>query len=325
MQKITFKDYEKAIRSKYLIEKDGEYAKHFNPTAQANLRDLCWERFKENENKDDSSTFFSFFTFSFELDGETKKKLRDETDRFRTIASFYLKEEKKTASRYAVELAAILVDFQPRPFKKFREAGIIIPEKPINAPKVPFAFNNNSDHEQQHENEGNEDDKENYDENQNESIFDDALIANNQLGFFGNFKNKFSKKFSKKLKKTIIAMIVIFGMIGTAVCVLFFKKGCMQWSDNHYELVYCDNPIEGNLNEVILRDDNLLNFKKLMVCDTTTCFKPDGEAIVWYAKTGDKADFFNSNGNGRHPETKRSLRPITEYIKRKYKGDCLTK
>jgi len=324
MQKITFKDYEKAIRSKYLIEKEGEYAKHFNPTAQANLRDLCWERFKENENKDDLSTFFSFFTFSFELDGETKKKLRDETNRFKTIASFYLKEEKKTASRYAVELAAILVDFQPRPFKKFREVGIILPEKPIDG-KVPFSFIGNCAdkvHEEEiDKNEAEDDVEESDDENQNESKFDDALMANNQSGFLGNFKNKFSKK----IKKTIIAMIIIFSVIGTVISLLFFKKGCMQWSDNHYELVYCDKPIEGNLNEVILRDDNLIDFRKLQVCDTTTCFKPDGEAIVWYAKRGNKADFFNANGNGRHPETKKTLRPVTEYIRGKYKGDCAFK
>ena len=96
MQKNTFKDYEKAIRAKYQIEKEGEYAKNFNPTAQANLRDLCWERFVDNKNEDDLSIFSSFFTFNFEINGTVKKKLRDETDRFKTIASFYLKEEKKT-------------------------------------------------------------------------------------------------------------------------------------------------------------------------------------------------------------------------------------
>ena len=203
-----------------------------------------------------------------------------------------------------------------------------MPENPIYDPKVPFAFISDcNDKEPEEENEENEDnqDEENDDGNQNESKFDDALIANNQLGFFGYIKNKLSKTFSKRLKKTIITIAVIFGLIASTICLLVFKKGCMQWSDNHYELVYCNEPIEGNLNEVILRDDNLINFRKLQVCDTTTCFKPNGEAIVWYAKTGDRADFFNSNGNGRHPETKRSLRPITQYIKGKYKGDCPTK
>ena len=324
MQKITFKDYENAIRSKYLIEKEGEFAKHFNPTAQANLRDLCWERFKENENKDDLDTFFSFFTFGFQLDGETKKKLKDETDRFKTIVSFYLIKDKRTASRYAVELAAILVDFQPRPFKKFRERGIILQEKPIDDPKHPFIFSNNKkEGEKDNNNEVNEEDgEESEDGNQIENKFNDVLIANNQVIFFRNFKNRFYKKF----KKTVIAIIVIFGITGFVICLFFFKKGCMQWSDDHYELVYCDKPIKGNLNEVIQIDDNLLSLKKIPVCDSSRCFKPDGEAIVYYTKNNKKVDFFNSYGNGKHPENKSTMRPISDHIFRRYKKkDCKSK
>lgn len=329
MQKITFKDYEKAIRAHYEIEKEGEYAKHFNPTAQANLRDLCWERFKENESKDDLSTFFSFLNFNFELNEETRKKLKKETDRFRTVASFYLKEDKKTASRYTVELAAILVDFQPRPFKKFREVGIILPEMPIDDAEVPLIFiSNDSDKQQKEDNKDEEEDNYQEGDDDNENVFksQDVLITSYQLGFFGNFKNKFSEKFSQKLKKTIITTIVIFGLIAATIWYFFFKKGCMQWSDNHYEIVYCNKPIEGNLNEVIQLDENLLNFKKIPVCDSSKCFKPDGEAIVWYTKTNNKVDFFNSFGNGRHPENKSNMRPISNHIFNKYKKkDCASK
>ena len=322
MQKITFEDYKKAVKAKFEIEKEGVYFNFLSPPSQANLRNLCWERFKSNTNADDLSTFSSFFEFEF--DPEKKNHFKEQTDRFRPIGSF-LKGEKDPANRFAVELAAVLIDFKPRPFKKFREAVVTLPEKPIEDPKIPLPFSGNIDKEQEEENKVEEDEGEEESDNENQGKFEDGLRAGNQSSLFGNLKNRFSENFSKKLKKTIIATIIIFALTATTICYFFFKKTCMQWSDNHYELVYCDKPLEGNLNEIILRDDNLLNFKKLMVCDTTTCFKPDGEAIVWYAKRGDKADFFNANGNGRHPETKRSLRPVTEYIRGKYKGDCASK
>jgi hypothetical protein len=282
MQKITFKDYEKAIRAKYQIEKEGEYAKNFNPTAQANLRDLCWERFVGNKNEDDLSTFSSFFTFNFEINGTVKKKLRDETDRFKTIASFYLKEEKKTASRYAVELAAILVDFHPRPYKKFREKGLILEEKPI----------------------GNE--------------FENTLSNNNQDNYSGNLENELPEKFNKKVKQTILVIAAVFCLVSLVICFILTRKQCMQWSNDHYEKVDCDLKTEGFVmsGKVEAYDENKFCLKKIRVYDTTACFI-NGEAIVWYAKTSsDKADFFNTHG--RHPENNKPLRPVTDYIKKKY-------
>jgi len=340
MQKITFEDYKKAIRVKFEIEKDGVYFNFLTPPSQANLRNLCWERFKSNSSVDDLS-IFSFF-FEFEFDPTKKNHFREQTDRFRPIGSFF-KNEKDPANRYAVELAAILVDFEPRPFKKYKERGIVTLEEPIGSPKLPFAFNYN-DKEGKEQKEGNHEEKKDGYENKNENDgrFENPLIAANQLGFRGNsvedslsiLKEKNNKykfierllRLLKKSKRTVFAILFIFGLAGTgtAIYLAFFKKDNMQWSKDHYEVVY-KGGIEGNPNEIIDYDEHLLYFKKVSVCDTSTCFKPDGEAIVWYAKTGDKADFFNSNGNGRHPETKRSLRPITEYIKGKYKGDCASK
>ncbi len=99
----------------------------------------------------------------------------------------------------------------------------------------------------------------------------------------------------------------------------------MQWSDNHYEVVDCKDGIEGNQNKIILYDSHLLDFKKIPVCDTTT-WHANGESIVWYAKIKSEVDFFNSCGNGRHPETNSTLRPLTEYMFNKYKKkDCVSK
>ncbi len=318
MKKNTFKDYENAIRAKYQIEKEGEYAKHFNPTAQANLRDLCWERFVGNKNEDDFSTFSSFFTFNFEINGTVKKKLRDETDRFKTIASFYLIEDRKVASRYAVELAAILVDFHPRPFKKFSEKGLILLDKPIEAPKFPLAVN-------EHDNNkgvGNVEEENEDDENDNE--FTNSLSNNYQDNYSGNIGNESPEKVNKKAK-VILLITIVFCLVSTVIYYAIIKKQCMQWSTDHYEKVDCDLKIEGigMLGKVEPYDENKFELKKIKVCDTTKCFI-NGEAIVWYAKTSnDKADFFNTHG--RHPENDKPLRPVTDYIIKKYAESSVSK
>ena len=91
----------------------------------------------------------------------------------------------------------------------------------------------------------------------------------------------------------------------------------MQWSGDHYETVDCElytnDPVK--LNSIKPLDKNLIDLKKIKVCDTTTFFK-NGEAIIWYAKTENGIDFFNTHG--RHPENDHALKPVTHYIVNKY-------
>jgi hypothetical protein len=311
MSNNTFEDYKKAIRIKYEIEKEGVYFNFLTPPSQANLRNLCWERFKSNENKDDLSVFSSFFKFEFDL--EKKNGFNEQTDRFRPIGSF-LKGEKTPANRYAVELAAVLVDYQPRPFKKFKEKGLILEDRPIGIPKIPLPFKEYNEKEEEVIDE--------CDKDEDESDFETPPLSNNQGNLFDNFRNRFSKKFTKKFKQVFIVMLLLFALIFAVIYFAVIKKHCMQWSEDHYEIVDCNSGIEGNLNSIIPLDENLLDFRKIKVCDTTTCFKENGKAIVWYTKTGNGADFFNTHG--RHPINEKPLRPITKYIKEKYGSDCLT-
>jgi hypothetical protein len=296
--------YKEAVRNKYISEKiEGQHSDYLINPSQASLRDLCWEIFSSSPTIDDISVYRNFFKAEFNSKEEDVSITY--TNKFKKVGAFF-RGDKVPAKMNTVNFAAILVDFEDRPFSKFKKA--------LERKDPPDIKQMNDDGVQELEEKDSPNKNDEKDSTEKETPSKDKPTG--KLNLFRLFKRS---------KRTVIGTAVIFGLIASTICLLAFKKGCMQWSDNHYELVYCDNPIEGNLNEVILRDDNLLNFKKLIVCDTTTCFKPDGEAIVWYAKTGDKADFFNSNGNGRHPETKRSLRPITEYIKGKYKGDCPTK
>lgn len=323
MQKITFEDYKKAIRAKFEIEKDGVYFNFLTPPSQANLRNLCWERFKSNSSVDDLS-IFSFF-FEFEFDPTKKNHFREQTDRFRPIGSF-LKNEKDPSNRYAVELAAILVDFQPRPFKKYKERGAVILEDPIESPKVPLAFSykeevKEENHGEREDKNENEDKKR--DENENEDLFEKPLIAQadgNKLSFMENSEESPSNTLIKKLKLIAIGVVVVFGLGLVISRYVFPKQQCMQWSNDHYEKVDCDLKVEGIAISTIEPYDELkFELKRVNVCDTTTCFK-NGKPIIWYAKTSNGADFFNTHG--MHPENDKALRPVTEYIRGKYKKPC---
>ena len=98
---------------------------------------------------------------------------------------------------------------------------------------------------------------------------------------------------------------------------IFQKKQCMQWSDDHYELVDCELSANDlvNFNTIKPFDKNLIDLQKINICDTTVFFK-NGEAIIWYAKTENGIEFFNTHG--RHPENDNALKPVTPYILNKY-------
>jgi hypothetical protein len=132
---ITFQsrleEYKAAIRSKYEVEKTKEYSSFLLNPSRALLRRLCVERFKENATSDDLKTFALFFGFEF----ENKKKLQEATDKFRPIETF-LKGDTDPSDIEAINMAAILVDFNPRPFAKFKTLNHEIEEVKTEVLKI---------------------------------------------------------------------------------------------------------------------------------------------------------------------------------------------
>ncbi|MDW8850473.1 hypothetical protein SD960_10250 [Flavobacterium sp. MMLR14_040] len=305
MYNNTEDEYKEAVKNEYERVKNGQYSSYLSAPTRSKLSKLCWEIYEGKKmNQTDLNIFNALLGLPFDINN--KNGFKAQKNKFRPIETFY-KGETNPLEMDKVDLAAVLVDYQPRPFSRFRTSDLSLDYKKNDSIDNP-------------EPEVEDDDGE--------------FIFQTPQGGFG-IKEEPPRKISfierllrllKKSKRTVFAILFTFGLTGTgtAIYLAFFEKDNMQWSKDHYEVVYKEG-IEGNPNEIIDYDEHLLDFKKVSVCDTSTCFKPDGEAIVWYAKIGDKADFFNSNGNGRHPETKKSLRPITEYIKGKYKGDCPTK
>lgn len=300
MQNITQEKFKKAIRDKYKIEKEGKNFEFLSSPSPAKLRDLCWEIFTSGRSKDDLNVFSSFFGCEFSI--ENKKKVFDQTDKFRPIGFFFKGKTAETNSN-AIDMAAILVDYELRPFNKFRTVGVNSVKENVVKEVVLV-----------------DEVKETIEEVHETSVLDSDLFFNKpeiQQGIMSVKPNSFvGTTKPDKIKYALIFVTLL--CISAVVYFTINKKHCMQWSQDHYELVDCDLKIEGFAasNPVEILDETLINLKKIKVCDTTQYFDKNGNAIVWYAKTANGIDFFD--GHGRHPENNNSLRPVTHYIINKY-------
>ncbi|WP_289661922.1 hypothetical protein [Flavobacterium panacagri] len=120
MQNNTLEKYKKAIRNKYEKEKGGQYFDYLYKPSRGKLRDLCWLIFENNPTKDDLNVFSNFLSLDF--DHTKKNKFKEKKDKFRPIETFF-KGETDLSNIDAINMAAIMVDFESRPFKKFYETS----------------------------------------------------------------------------------------------------------------------------------------------------------------------------------------------------------
>ena len=286
MNKITFEQYKSAIKVKYEERKSEDVSGILlNPTP-AQLRNLCLMIIDNLVSKSDENIFKLFFNVKEE---ESLRKSMENFDiaRFRPIISF-LKGEKDSENRTRIELAAILVGFNPRPYNKYLLNEKINESSNVDVPSLV-------------------EEKEFYADNSSEEkwVKKVVVIDNND-------------KVSKKTVIFLTVLLSLFFMGYTLKSLVFPKKECMLWIGNHYEAVDCKNEklAIGNITSVVVLNENLLSFKKIEV-DTNTVFFKKGKPIVWYGKSFDgNYEYFNQPG--LHPETEKTLKPISKYIIKKY-------
>lgn len=274
MKQDDFEDYKKAIKQHYEKEKEGNFSSFLLQPSRANLRKLCVERFKENTNSDDLNTFAIFMGFEFKP--EHRNRLKESTDRFRTIENF-LKGTTDSNDLETINLTAILVDFAPRPFLKYvkyHKGEEIVTETPKAIDRYKDSVN-------------------------------DLLDKKN---------NATSKK---KLIFAVLGITALFSVGYTAKDLLLPGKECMQWQNDQYVEVDCQEEINSlySSSAVVPFDENTSMLRKLQVSDTTTFYK-GGKAIIWYCKVDGSPEFFDRPGF--HPITGKGLKPITDYIIDKY-------
>jgi hypothetical protein len=128
MQNNTLQQYKNAIRKKYEIEKEGKYFDYLYQPSRGKLRDLCWLIFENNPTNEDLNVFSNLLGLDF--DHTTKNKFKQKKDKFRPIETFF-KGETDPSNIDAINMAATMVGFELRPFKKFYENSKTEEAKPI--------------------------------------------------------------------------------------------------------------------------------------------------------------------------------------------------
>ncbi|SHN19146.1 hypothetical protein [Flavobacterium xinjiangense] len=286
MNKITFEEYKNAIRIKYEVSKIEEVSGILlNPTP-AQLRNLCLMRLDHCLTKTDGSVFRMFFNVKEEE--KVRKEIENfDIGKFKPIISF-LKEEKDSDNVTRIELAAILVDFNPRPYSKYLLNGKIIEKSNLDVTSLV---------------EEKESDVDYFSEDKRE----EEVV-----------ETKHNDRVKKKAVIVLTVFLSLFFMGYSVKNMIFPEKECMKWDGDHYEAVDCKNEKLGigNVTSVVVLNEDLLSFKKIEVSTNTIFFKK-GKPIVWYGKSFEgNYEYFNQPG--LHPETEKTLKPISEYIIKKY-------
>jgi hypothetical protein len=280
MNKITFDEYKKAIRTQYEKKKIDDVTGILMNPSPAQLRNLCLILFDKSLSNNDEKIMKLFFNVN-EEESLRKTIEKCEISRFRPIQSF-IRGEKDSDNMARIELAAILVDYNSRPYKRYMQIG---GTTDINSIEIPSTG----------------------EQNKMVSDTDDLEVFSEDKVITEDGNNV------KKIAVFLMILLSLFFMGYTIKDISFPTKECMQWEKDHYEAVDCTT--EGP-PVVIPIDENSMKLKKLDSKAALVFFKND-KPIVWYSKTDGVIELFNQSGF--HPESEKPLKPITDYIIRKYK------
>ncbi|RMB59153.1 hypothetical protein EAX61_08825 [Dokdonia sinensis] len=114
-----------------------------------------------------------------------------------------------------------------------------------------------------------------------------------------------------------IALLALVMLVGSSIYFFSNKQRWMIWQENQYVEVPFDRIMlkEGRLK--LYKEERLDNFRKVVLTCDTTFFTKAGNPRFWYGKNNDKElEFFTDLA--QHPETGKSLKPITIYMIKKY-------
>ena len=117
MKNNTIEDYKKWVKAKYEEAKTGEFSGFLLKPSPAELKNLCLVLFEKGLNKLDQEILDRFFDLN---DKSCKRKQIEyfEVDKLKPISNF-LKGKTETTRIVNLDLISVLVDFNPRPYRKF--------------------------------------------------------------------------------------------------------------------------------------------------------------------------------------------------------------
>ena len=124
------------------------------------------------------------------------------------------------------------------------------------------------------------------------------------------------KSHKKKGATLFLKMVILTTLLGFASLFIYKyvnRQRRMVWQENHYVEVDFDAKRYELKQLKIYKEDRILAFKKVAVNCNTTFFNNDGSVRYWYGKNKNKElEYFTDLG--LHPETGKTLKPITSYM-----------
>lgn len=285
--RTTHKDYTEQIRSKIPLARDNDKTGFLTKPSPAQLRNYCLHLMQSGLSESDKLIFKSFFGVPKNEENLSLYINQIDIDKFRPIQNF-LEEKIINPTSLVIEMTAILIDFENRPYANFQKQNL--DEKTID-------YKNNTI-----------------------TIVNETFQIENTANTSENNDNVINKFKRKILVATLTLSTTIIAFLGFN----FFKNSsiktnCMQWQSDHYEVVDCNKDekmgfIGNNPKEIY--NEELFKLRKIEVDENTTFFV-DNKAVVFYIKVNDSTlEFYNAGGF--HPISGKPLKPITKYIIKKY-------
>jgi len=163
--------------------------------------------------------------------------------------------------------------------------------------------------------------------NKNEDISIKQLKVINGLSKYLGYSNyeDFAKSLNNKsfistlgtfFRKNKVILIILFLLLVSLIAYYSInKQRWMVWEENHYIEVKFD-PKKYSIGRLKLYDsDKIKNLKKIDADCETEIINANGEILIWYGKNiQKKLEYFTALG--LHPETGKTLNPMTNYMKR---------
>lgn len=275
----TIKTYSEEVRNEFLKTKESDNLREeIYDLTPANVRTLCLNLLEEEMPEEDVMILMSFFKVN-EKDLLRNKIERFDIDKLRPICRFLKKQQHSLNSKEALDLIALFIDFKFRPYKKYRKGDIVVKERKVV-----------------HNKKGR------------------IVVSLTEKGIF-NWVSTASAQGKWKIVGASVLLIIILVFSGKHI--LETKTCWMVWNQDHYVEVRFDLE-KYNISQLKrCKTERLKNFRKIPVDCNTEFFDSSGKPKIWYGKNAKKTlEYFTSLG--LHPETGKTLKPITKYMINKY-------
>lgn len=125
----------------------------------------------------------------------------------------------------------------------------------------------------------------------------------------------FLARFFRRNRTTVLIILgclIVFLIVNSIT-----KEKWMTWNGNQYVETDFDSRELENGELLLFNENQAERFQKIQPDCNTSFFKPDGSSKIWYGKNQNgKLEYFTYFG--KHPETGKTLKPITNYMIKKY-------